>query len=331
MSKHRTPPPSGRNSAAAARKKERQKKMQMRLYIIVIILVVAVIFVILAFNVFFNIQNFQVEGSSNYTADEIFQASGIHVGDNMLRENIEKCSENITSSLIYIESAEVKKIYPSTIKITVEASVPFANVQTSQGYYLISRGGKILETLSNPKSGLMTITGSETDITTQPGEKFASIDEDKNKDIYALLESFGTHDLDNVTYIDITDRANVSFEYDSRITVEIGVVSDLDYKLNFISQILHEQLGTGVFGTLRLLPDNSAQFIDEAGIAENDRVFEQNYEAYEESSRLESESLLAEENSGSLPEDSGEQSAETQPAETEAPETETAPPATVME
>lgn len=331
MSKHRTPPPSGRNSAAAARKKERQKKMQMRLYIIVIILVVAVIFVILAFNVFFNIQNFQVEGSSNYTADEIFQASGIHVGDNMLRENIEKCSENITSSLIYIESAEVKKIYPSTIKITVEASVPFANVQTSQGYYLISRGGKILESLSNPKSGIMTITGSEADITKQPGEKFASIDEDKTKDIYALLESFSTHDLENVTYIDITDMANVIFEYDSRITVEIGVVSDLDYKLNFISQILHEQLGTGVFGTLRLLPDNSAQFIDEAGIAENDRVFEQNYEAYEESSRLESESLLAEENGGSLSESSSEQSAETQPAETEAPESETAAPATVME
>lgn len=331
MSKNRTPPSSGRKSASAARRRERQKKMQMRLYIIVIILVVAVIFVILAFNVFFNIQNFQVEGSSNYTADEIFQASGINVGDNMLRENIEKCSENITSSLIYIESAEVKKIYPSTIKITVEASVPFANVQTSQGYYLISKGGKILEKLTNPKSGIMTITGSEADITTEPGQRFVSIDEDKNKDIYSLLESFGTHSLDNVTYIDITDRANVSFEYDSRITVEIGVVSDLDYKLNFLSEILHNQLGTGVFGTLRLLPDNSAQFIDEAGIAENDRVFDQNYEAYEESSRLESESILAEEGGETASDDGSSQSEETQPAETEAPETETAAPATMME
>lgn len=330
MSKNRTPPSTGRNSASAARRRERQKKMQMRLYIIVIILVVAVIFVILAFNVFFNIQNFQVEGSSNYTADEIFKASGITVGDNMLRENIEKCSENITSSLIYIESAEVRKIYPSTIKITVEASVPFANVQTSQGYYLISRGGKILEKLSNPKSGLMTINGSEADITTEPGERFASIDEDKNKDIYTLLEEFSAHDLNNVTYIDITDRANVFFEYDSRITVEIGVVSDLDYKLNFTSEILHNQLGTGVFGTLRLLPDNSAQFIDEAGIAENNRVFEQNFEAYEESSRLESQSL-AEENSTDSPDGSTSQSEETQPSETEAPETETAAPVTVME
>lgn len=330
MSKNRTPEAPRPGQGTAARKRERQKKMQMRLYIIVIILAVAVIFVILVFNVFFNIQNVDVEGSTNYTAEEIFKASGITVGDNMLREDIAKCSENITSTLIYIESAEVKKLYPSTIKITVEASVPFANVQTSSGYYLISRGGKILETLTNPKSGIMTITGSEADITLLPGERFASIDETKNKDIYALLDAFGEHELENVTYIDITDPANVSFEYDSRIVVELGVVSDLDYKLNFITQILHDQLGTGVFGTLRLLPDNSAQFIDEAGIAENDRVFAQNYEAYEESLRQESESL-AQEAAEQSSESSSEQSEETQPTETQAPETETAAAATVME
>lgn len=328
MSKNRTPDSPRPRHGTAARKRERQKKMQMRLYVIVIILVVAVIFVILVFNVFFNIQNVDVEGSTNYTAEEIFKASGITVGDNMLREDIAKCSENITSTLIYIESAEVRKIYPSTIKITVEASVPFANVQMTGGYYLISRGGKILEKLTNPKSGIMTITGSEVDITLEPGERFASIDEDKNKDIYALLDAFSDHELDNITYIDITDRANVSFVYDSRITVELGVVSDLDYRLNFIAEILHNQLGTGVFGTLRLLPDNSAQFIDEAGIAENDRIFAQNYEAYEESVRLESEAIAAE-SAGSS--ESGGQSEETQPAETQAPETETAAPATVME
>ena len=330
MSKNRTPEAPRPGQGTAARKRERQKKMQMRLYIIVIILAVAVIFVILVFNVFFNIQNVDVEGSTNYTAEEIFKASGITVGDNMLREDIAKCSENITSTLIYIESAEVKKLYPSTIKITVEASVPFANVQTSSGYYLISRGGKILETLTNPKSGIMTITGSEADITLLPGERFASIDETKNKDIYALLDAFSDDELEYVTYIDITDPANVSFEYDSRIVVELGVVSDLDYKLNFITQILHDQMGTGVFGTLRLLPDNSAQFIDEAGIAENDRVFAQNYEAYEESLRQESESL-AQEAAEQSSESSSEQSEETQPTETQAPETETAAAATVME
>lgn len=328
MSKNRTPDSPRPRNGTAARKRERQKKMQMRLYVIVIILVVAVIFVILVFNVFFNIQNVDVEGSTNYTAEEIFKASGITVGDNMLREDIAKCSENITSTLIYIESAEVRKIYPSTIKITVEASVPFANVQMNGGYYLISRGGKILEKLTNPKSGIMTITGSEADITLEPGARFASIDENKNKDIYALLDAFSDHELDNITYIDITDRANVSFVYDSRITVELGVVSDLDYRLNFIAEILHNQLGTGVFGTLRILPDNSAQFIDEAGIAENDRLFAQNYEAYEESLRLESEALAQKTADSS---DSGGQSEETQPAETEAPETQTAAPATVME
>ena len=78
-----------------------------------------------------------------------------------------------------------------------------------------------------------------------------------------------------MTYIDISDRANVSFLYDSRITVELGVASDLDYKLKFAGEILTKEIGTGTMGTLRMLSD-SAQFIDEAGLEENNRVYESN-------------------------------------------------------
>ncbi len=283
MSKKNRGGSAAENSSAARRRRKKQKR-QMRLYVISVIIVVFIIFVILVFNVFFNIQSVEVVGSTNYTSDQIFQASGITVGDNMLRENTDICSSNITSRLTYVESADVKKIYPGTIKITVEASIPFANVKTGGGYLLISQGGKILEKLINPKSGVMTITGADPDGTLEVGERLKSFDENKTEDIYALLEAFENVDyqMDNITSIDITDRSDVSFEYDSRIVVELGAVTDLDYKLKFSSEILTNQIGSGAFGVLRLLPD-SAQFIDEAGLEENDRIFEQNMELYEQS------------------------------------------------
>lgn len=288
MSRKRSQNASGAQTSSAARRKQREKALRMRLYVVMIIMVVAAVFTILVFNVFFNIQTVEVAGSTNYTADEIFAASGITVGDNMLRENTDKCSENITSQLVYVESAEVKKIYPNTVKITVEASIPFANVRTANGCLLISQGGKILEKLINPRSGIMEIEGAEADMTLEIGDRLVSVDENKTNDIYTLLEAFYTsgYETGSVTNIDITDRSDVSFVYDGRILVKLGVISDIDYKLDFVSEIVNNQIGTGLKGTLKLLPD-SAQFIDEAGIDENERIFEANKANYEESLRAE--------------------------------------------
>lgn len=286
MSRKRSRNTAAAETGAAARRKQREKARRMRMYIVAVILVVAVVFTVLVFNVFFNIQTVEVVGSTNYTADEIFEASGITVGDNMLRENTDKCSENITSALVYVESAQVRKIYPNTVKISVEASVPFANVRTANGCMLISQGGKILEKLINPRSGIMEINGAEANIALEVGDRLESVDENKTKDIYTLLEAFydSGYEPGSVTNIDITDRTNVKFVYDGRIEVELGVISDIDYKLNFVSEIVNNQIGTAVTGTLKLLPD-SAQFIDEAGLDENERVFAANKERYEESLR----------------------------------------------
>lgn len=309
------------SKGAAAVKKRQQKIKRMRFYVIMIILAAIAIFIVLSFNVFFNIQNVEVSGATNYTAEEIFNASKITVGDNMIRENTEECSKNITSELIYIESAEVRKSYPSTIKIKVESSIPTANIQTQSGYFLVSQGGKILEILQNPKSGLMNITGAESDSLLERGDRFVSVDEKKTADLYALLEAFKENDMTNVTDINITDITNISFVYDSRITVEIGALGDIDYKLKFVKEILSNQIGTGVFGTLRLLPD-SAQFIDEAGELENNRVYESNIAIYE-SSVSESESISLSE-SESLSESIAEESrwlAEHEETHGEEPET----------
>lgn len=288
MSRKRSQNASAAVTGSAVRRKQREKTRRMRLYVIIIIAVVGFVFTVLVFNVFFNIQTVEVAGSTNYTADEIFEASGITVGDNMLRENTDRCSENITSKLVYVESAQVKKIYPNTIKITVEASVPFANVRTANGCMLISQGGKVLEKLINPRSGVMEIEGAEADLTLEIGDRLVSVDEDKTKDIYTLLEAFynSGYETGSVTNIDISDRSDVSFVYDGRILVKLGVITDIDYKLDFVSEIVTNQIGSGIRGTLKLLPD-SAQFLDEAGIDENERIFEANKKNYEESLRAE--------------------------------------------
>ena len=320
---------SGRSyQSAAAKKREREKKKRRRVYYALILFTVCAVFAILTLTVFFNIKEIKIIGSTRYTPEEIAHASGINVGDNMLRENITQCSGNITSSLIYIESAEIKKKYPYTIQITVEPSVPNANVQTMDGYFLISKSGKILERVSNPKPGLLTVNGAEGDITLSAGDKFLSLDEKKTEEIYTLIDAFENYGMDNITYIDISDRSNVWFLYDSRIKVELGVISELDYRLRFVDEILKNKIGSGTSGTLRLL-NEGAQFFDEACLAENDRVYEQNIATSTVSSEEEFPESDPDSADGSDPQ---EQQSET-PAETDVPaeETEAVTMATTME
>lgn len=310
---------------AERRQYERERARRRRLYYVIIMAVVTLCFVILSLTVFFKITVIQVTGSTNYSSEEIAAASGIVKGDNIIRENISECSRNITSQLIYVETADVKKQFPGTIVIHVEASVPTANVQTVNGYYLISQGGKVLEKLTNPKTGLLTINGAESDITLKQGDIFRSVEEKKTDDIYTLIDAFEKFKLENVTHIDITDRANVSFLYDSRIKVELGVVSDLDYKLNFIAEILTKEIGTNSSGTLRLLPD-SAQYIDDAGLQENERVYQKNMETYvREGEETEPPETVTDEEGNIIT----EETSETEAPEEEETETETA--ATTME
>lgn len=299
---------------AAARKREREQKKRRKIYYVVILLAVSVCFIVLTMTVFFNIQEVKIVGSTKYTAEEIVEASGIVVGDNMLRENISECSGNITSKLIYIETAEVRKKFPYTIQITVEPCIPDANVQNEEGYFLISKSGKILEKLANPRPGLLIVNGADGDMTLNEGDRFVSADEKKTDDIYALIKSFDSYGMENITYIDISDRANVWFLYEGRIKVELGVISELDYRLKFVDEILKNKIGPNTSGTLRLLND-SAQFIDEAGLAENDRIYEQNIAT----SVRETEETVSEKKPNS-----GEE--EDEPEETEAPVTEVTEP-----
>ena len=313
-----------RRYGEADKKKKKQTRRRFARYFALIFFSAAIIFVILCLTVFFDIREIEVKGATKYSAQEIADASGIIVGDNMLRENISTCSSNITSKLIYVETAEVKKRFPYTIEITVEACVPTVNVQCMSGYFLLSRSGRILEELSNPRTGLLTINGAEADISLVPGQDFASLDENKTADIYKLIDAFEDHGIEKVTYIDITDRADVWFLYDGRIKVELGVVSDLDYKLKFADEIIQKNIGSGTRGTLRSLND-SWQFIDEAGLAENDRIFEQNILT----SVTDTESLLPEKD-----EDDGEEGSESvteAPAESDDEVTEARTAATTME
>ncbi len=268
----------------------RRRKRSNPLTGIIVFLAAAGIFLLLSTTVFFNTEYIRVTGASNYTAEEIIEASGIKAGDNLVRLNAEKCSSDITSKLVYIETAKLSRSFPNTIIINVEASVPEANFITDGGIYLISRGGKILEKSTEPKAGLYNFTGTFPRTDLMPGDTYTSADEHKDSAVLKMMELLNTGSYEKVTSVDVTDRSDITCVYDGRITVKLGAILDMDYKLSFAKEIIETKIGDKTEGTLTILSDgDSASFLDKESLENNAKVYSDNMAALSEASDGESE------------------------------------------
>ena len=346
---------------------------------IIVFLAAAGIFVLLSTTVFFNIETVEVTGASNYSVQEIIAASKISAGDNLVKLNTAKCSDNIVKELVYIENAVVTRSFPATIVINVEACVPAANFITERGTLLVSRGGKILDTIPEPKAGLLNVYGATPRVDLGAGDMFTSTDEQKDAAIELFMtllleaaekegykspmellekqavsgsvttqsdissetttaeseseiaseddpeavdalseavtevpeentegqeavqtepeasaaeteaavtisaakdmEEIMEHPL-NITSIDVSERSDLSFIYDDRITVKLGAVIDLEYKINFALEIIRKQIGEKTEGVLTILSDaKSASFLDKESLENNARVYSDNLAA----------------------------------------------------
>lgn len=255
----------------------RRHKQRHTLTGIVVFIIVAGIFLLLSTTVLFNVENIRVTGASNYTPQEIIDASGVEAGDNLVRLSTDKVSSRITSRLVYIEKAHLSRSFPSTLIINVEASEPEANFITDHGIYLISKGGKILEKIDEPKANLFNFTGTDPKLELLPGDKYASNDEHKDTVVYQMMTLLDTGNYSTVTSVDVTDRADIKCVFDNRITVSLGSVNDLEYKMNFAKEIIETKIGDKTEGTLTILSDaNSASFLDKESLENNAQVYNDN-------------------------------------------------------
>lgn len=278
-------------------------------------LIAIIIFVILSTTVFFKITTVTVKGSSIYTAEEICAASGIKSGNNLIRTNMGKAAEKIENSLIYIETAELKRSFPSGVEITVKPCREAVSAEYEDGFCLLSESGKVLKTAEEPFPDTVVIYGARTspikeeweetdeisetssavtsatekdeaaeedDGETTPiptiGSHFECTKENRTEIFYRLVDVAKTAFSGLANSFDMTDHHNISCVYDGRITVEFGAVTELDYKIKLASGILKDKIGKKTEGTLRML-SGGASFIDKAGIEQNEITYQNNLAA----------------------------------------------------
>lgn len=261
-------------------KRERRRKRFLPLFYFIVAVLVLILAVTLSMTVLFNIKTIYIEGSSEYEASQIVEASEIYKGDNLVRLNTEVAKQKILKNLMYIDDVTIKKEFPDKIIIKTVASVPAMNIYNGNNeYMLVSEGLKLLLITDSPRENLLNVKGFEPSII--EGEtKLQSEDDQKVKileTIYNQLKSEGI--LSNVVEVDLSDRYNISINYANRIFIELGAYSDLEYKIRYAHTIIRDNISPQKSGYLTFVNSKEVSFV------EKDK-YEQYYKHLEENNGI---------------------------------------------
>lgn len=233
-----------------SRKLKRRRKRRTKRLVVLLVFFVLVAMTTLSLTVFFKTQTVTITGNTRYDEDSIVEKSGIIMGENLIMLNTSQVGEALKEEFVYIEDVRVKKnIFTGTAQIVVREAEPFCTLTTEDGYYLVSRGGTILEKLSEDPEDMYTVTGlSITDdmigrkLDTDGDEQLSVLEE-----IFFAIEKTG---ITNITEINVEDVLDIVINYENRIDIEFGTRTELEYKMKYAKEILEKSIKSYERGTL---------------------------------------------------------------------------------
>ncbi len=220
------------------RKKQRKarKRKAMTPFYIILSLFIAAGAIYLCLSLLFNVEKITIIGNTIYDESELIKTSGIGKGDNLFKIDTEYAENKLYSVYNYIEAAEVKRSFPNGVKIIITEAIPFAAVEEADGYTLISTGGKVLErSLDEVPYGKITVRGFSTVTNTEEDAK-------RIKLLQNIMDVMQKFDMKKYNLIDLTDTLEITMIYNDRVRVEIGNELELEYKLQFINEIIKNKL-----------------------------------------------------------------------------------------
>ena len=207
-----------------------------------------------------------------YSSSEILEALGVHAEENIFSFDPSQKAAALEKQFPMLENIQVVRDYPNTVEVRATAATAAYSMQTSGGWLSLSARLKILEKDSTQPS-LPVLYGGEP-VSTTPGVQLefeaeaasaassgaasdsaasgeAEAPTDKRLDsLNTLLTALDSSGLGaDVTRIEFEDPEQMAFLYQGRISVLLGTLNELDYKLKLAKYVLLNEDGKGCSAT----------------------------------------------------------------------------------
>lgn len=221
--------------AERARKKRRRRNMIVAAVLTAVVLVVGIV---LCLTVFFNIAAITVDGDEIYNAQQIVEASGLRVGENMFLMSAKKTAAQIEKNLPYIEKAEIKRSLSCTVTVTVHRAQAVAALESEDTYILLNASGKVLEDGVFTLADSLLILNAGAVHSAVPGESVEFASPESLQTFSAVYQALCDAQITGITALDIENPMLVTARYQDRILLKLGEASAIPEKTNFIRATL---------------------------------------------------------------------------------------------
>ena len=122
---------------------------------------------------YFKVGNINIEGNKHYSNEYIEEFFSGLKGSNIFEVDKKKIEDSIIDNMIWVKSAELKKIFPSSINIFLEERDPCLIISYKNNYYLLDYEGIVLDKIDRDflieYEGLLTVTDA-IEYSLDPGE-----------------------------------------------------------------------------------------------------------------------------------------------------------------
>ncbi|MGN0662427.1 MAG: FtsQ-type POTRA domain-containing protein [Faecalibacterium sp.] len=248
------------------RAEARRRRVARRLTAFVMLLCVIAAGVYLTVTMLFKINSIQVQTADGavvqeaggYASADILQALGVQLEENIFSFDASERAAALEKQFPLLEQIAVERRYPNGVVVRVTEAVPAYGMQTAGGWLTLSTTLKILS-CGAEQPALPTLHGGEP-VSTAPGEQLdfaapqaeqadpeAELPQDPRLEaLNTLIGGLSSHGLlADVTRIEFADTEQMAFLYQDRISVLLGTLNELDYKLDFAAYLLHNTDGKG--------------------------------------------------------------------------------------
>ena len=205
-----------------------------------VIVVLALVLLILPM---FKINNIVVEGNQYYNDDEVAAMAGIAVGDELFGWDMQTACNSIMEAYPYASDIYVSiQFFTVKIEIVEKSTVMYAAYQNQ--YFSFDRDLRVLEMKTDGEEAFSPFLRVKLPAlaVSQVGYKLqfanAELDPAYLTDLLDLLAEGQL--LENVTYIDFSERFSLSFVLSNSTRVEIGDLKDMAVKLTLVKEELNK-------------------------------------------------------------------------------------------
>ncbi len=211
-------------------------------------LCVIIIGAVLSLTVLFKTESITVSGNGNIPKNDIINASGLSLGENIFTAPKGRAEERLEKIYPYIAKADVKSVFPNGISIEITMADPACVVEGLGGYYIVSGEGKVLEVSSSTDEveapvieGVNVggkVAGDFVEFgTTVVGEAL--------KEMFTAFSDLGAEKITAINVTSEEEAVELKYVYDNRIVVYLGIPEHITYKVKTAHTIIKEKIDTG--------------------------------------------------------------------------------------